>query len=1042
MKVVSDNVSEQQVLEAKGATENDVEAERQAQTKRQQSWVTKRRSGEAASWRPRKRHRKDSWLLLVQMDHQLREGAGIGSEAFRIPPQPSERPVWSSWPYLSISCDQGSVEESAKNYAQQQLSLNLDDFPDPGHGVWNDVKLALRRSGLWPHTCMMMLVWNVPHGPWSEDRRYGEVLRQVEQFLKNTKVAADSWLFMQLLPRMLFDLQDQSLASHPEAAGLLFQRMVEDHPLRRKGAKISMNRFMSAIKMGDEDAQRWTQRYFFYLMTSVEQDYLHGRGFEALMAKGGLLSQSVDTASRTTSSRQNSHAEGALIRACQNQLSVATVILGDVMNQFRQRLINMVCSAAKRWFEQQAHQLRSVGSTFEWLSQQLESDFFEHLCGIMAPLGHMDSLRWVGFSLPSTGSLPASSSDLWHEGQAGDEDQLATEMAQLALHLVGLRLQRCMHMIQGYSCRSIRFLHPDGRVRKQEVTAFKSAFALHQELVALGGERGVLKAFAERSQFNLLPVQQLVEACKSCGWHQDLNPEVREFVRERHHPLISTQTVEDEFQRQKRQKYTHHTRRLRVASAWGVLIDREVDRQVHRYERPPEQVTSSSRAANLLPESIFSPPLRRSPLDLGGVTSHSQTTSWYSPSAERHAVKFSDVAALSFCKVRGCMQSLPDLWLSFLVEAGHCLLLREVRQDGAREPPIFALISIPGGVALGWPAEQQEVPGGGGLCWVPSSSNAKTVYLPIVSFAHSEAIRYRWRSPLSQWLSFPQARGQCASQQIRAFADGSSQWEPLLTVCAKAGFWAISSEKLTRLCKHIGIGLEEGSSTFDIASKMVQHILECSEEHALEHLRHRIVTMATTNTGLLHALLALDEEAGVLDKADKEDIGDMKEQALAKKKRSEEFVKEWSAKKKVLTEARSAQGGGKGAARKNGRHDKSKSKYPALPPDLQEQKDLKRFCPPGGYLWRGLSNGSWQCHYPPWQRGHYSWDQWGASGAAKEALKHLWRCHLAENAKAEADCPVEGLFAAGAVGNSQSSSSKAPPARPPGKAKAAVPRRR
>lgn len=358
---MEDYVAEDDVLQAVGAGADARTEALAALGKRQKAWVLgKRTASGGGEWRPRKRHRKDAWHFVACLANQLQEGCGLALSHFQIPRDPTAQKPYTEWPLLSVSCDQGSVEESAMHFCQESLHLNWDAFPDPAHGCWNDVKAALRLSHQWQHVCCMLVVWNVPHGPWSEDRRFGEAQAVLRNFFKTTKRPQDSWLFMELLPRFIFDAQDSTVfaASEGDAADLIFERLRNSSAFSVKGCKVSSNRFMGAIMMGDDEAPHWTERFFVYLMTCLEQDYLHGTKFESLIARGKA---SVD---RTTSSKKGSGTEADLLRACQNQMAVACMALSDVQNQYRQRSINIVCQGARRWHSEQSHQCRSVDGSF------------------------------------------------------------------------------------------------------------------------------------------------------------------------------------------------------------------------------------------------------------------------------------------------------------------------------------------------------------------------------------------------------------------------------------------------------------------------------------------------------------------------------------------------------------------------------------------------------------------------------------------------------------------------------------------------------
>ena len=145
---------------------------------RQKAYVQKKRGQnleKPEEWQSRKRHRKDTQVWLGQTDQQLQVSTGFGLKAFQLPEDPAERPPWDQWPLLSYAGDQGSKEECGKWALKSKYNLNFDEVPDLGHGVWNDCKLALKMAGHYSHVGLMMIAWNMRHGPWAEDARQMEV---------------------------------------------------------------------------------------------------------------------------------------------------------------------------------------------------------------------------------------------------------------------------------------------------------------------------------------------------------------------------------------------------------------------------------------------------------------------------------------------------------------------------------------------------------------------------------------------------------------------------------------------------------------------------------------------------------------------------------------------------------------------------------------------------------------------------------------------------------------------------------------------------
>ena len=157
-----------------------------------------------------------------------------------------------------------------------------------------------------------------------------------------------------------------------------------------------------------------------------------------------------------------------------------------------------------------------------------------------------------------------------------------------------------------------------------------------------------------------------------------------------------------------------------MTSAWSVLIDKNLDTEVHKYKRPPSKDSTPLRVANTLPEACFHAELGKSSINFGDITSHKQTTDWYSPSVEASAGRYGDVAAFLFCKKRRNYAMLKDIWLSCLCDAQHCLLLREVLTGDNRGQVVFASLCVHGCVGIGWLCcwycsswRRQHVPAGG-----------------------------------------------------------------------------------------------------------------------------------------------------------------------------------------------------------------------------------------------------------------------------------------------------------------------------------------
>ena len=182
---------------------------------------------------------------------------------------------------------------------------------------------------------------------------------------------------------------------------------------------------------------------------------------------------------RSTASSKASPAESALSRACQNQLVVGTMMLGDTTCQHRQRGINLVLRAVKLWHESQAVALRSTMASLEWSTAQVGGGFLESLSDIMASIQKQDGLSWVGIQLPQLAE--GGMSDSYHEVQVAEQDFLCNGMAVLACYTVSFRLQRRMVFLDAWSHRSVLWLSTDTLEVNKEIQAFQKSYLLLEE---------------------------------------------------------------------------------------------------------------------------------------------------------------------------------------------------------------------------------------------------------------------------------------------------------------------------------------------------------------------------------------------------------------------------------------------------------------------------------------------------------------------------------------------------------------------------------
>lgn len=429
----------------------------------------------------------------------------------------------------------------------------------------------------------------------------------------------------------------------------------------------------------------------------------------------------------------------------------------------------------------------------------------------------------------------------------------------------------------------------------------------------------------------------------------------KEFLDRKHCRIISSQIVEDCFNRQKRAKAGHMNRKVKVQSSWDVLQERRLVDKVHEYKLLAVSTPGPLRA-DRLPEHTFSGPLKGTTLDLSGITGHTAKTSWYSPSAERNGVAFMDTVILDFAIRRQCLGSVGNACLSILANPRHRILLREVvdEETGEFGPPFFACGHIPGSVAWGWPAEVVQIPMSERQCFVPAKVAAfDQVPLVIIDPSHWVALQYCWRSPAWQWETYPLARQEWLPS-IRAFSVGDTDaFKPLMVVAAESAFWGCSNDEVRRLAKLCGIAAPPpDASLFDTCTATVMGITQCSAEKAVEYLQNRAVEMQGEDTALMEIVLEADECVGMLDPDDAKEVRHQQQQVISRASQAEKFVtafRSYKAKVKPpapATTAGAQQGKPKPRSSRNAKKDPQPSKYPPWPASGMTQSMASAMPPP------------------------------------------------------------------------------------------------
>ena len=515
------------------------------QRSRHQFW-TKRKlpEGRGMTWRPTKRHRVSAKHWMVNLDNQLKQSTqtgglaffqqgfqnagpgvrGVGLKSRRVGHSsagntnnelllfPGRWKDWRSWPHLGVAMDQGTDGMAASWFMLHKL-MNCTFWTDWSHGAWNDCKVSLKDNHLMGFWMLAMVLVNIPHGPFNDDIRFSQVNAAWDECKQNFK--ADSCpLFMEYAAGMLEDMGGTSalgLEPGAEASAALWDHLMEDPPLRRKGYKCNLNRFFGSTKVIRDECTMWHKKLFQYEYTALECDMLGTARVKKIMIKDADVE--AQEAAHTTDSGRPCAGEKALRSCCQNALVMGVAFLREQQHKFILKIITCTIQPLEDWHGEQNHTLRDATASSTWLLSQLQGAYMKHTTDILGLLSKPSALEECGFELPEAPFKAGSRVPSGTEDHAPflKQDQMADLMGDFALSLACSRVVRGLHLLRGWPFRMAALSGPRQLV-DATVQDFKADFEAFLQLQVHDNPTKAMLDILARSSFNQISVWQYVEA--------------------------------------------------------------------------------------------------------------------------------------------------------------------------------------------------------------------------------------------------------------------------------------------------------------------------------------------------------------------------------------------------------------------------------------------------------------------------------------------------------------------------------------------------
>ena len=219
---------------------------------------------------------------------------------------------------------------------KENLKLNVGWIMDFSHGVKCDVENSYKSINMQPFTLLMMIVFNMGHGPDKDEGMRWAQLQESLEWLFDVFGCGDFPLFearhVDIVEEMGDELEYVDGEEHLSDMERAWNALRRRRQFEKKGRKVIMARFMAWLRGGKELLRQWSWTLFRSEWLALEHDFLQG---SALMKKIILPQRELaeDGSAPTTSSHATSVDAKLLRSCCQNAVTITCLVLGERKNR-------------------------------------------------------------------------------------------------------------------------------------------------------------------------------------------------------------------------------------------------------------------------------------------------------------------------------------------------------------------------------------------------------------------------------------------------------------------------------------------------------------------------------------------------------------------------------------------------------------------------------------------------------------------------------------------------------------------------------------
>jgi len=513
-----------------------------------------------------------------------------------------------------------------------------------------------------------------------------------------------------------------------------------------------------------------------------------------------------------------------------------------------------------------------------------------------------------------------------------------------------------------------------------------------------------------RSCFELTPTIAIDRVLTEVNYDMD-HPDCSKFLDARS-KLLSTSLLIEEFFRGQRIAEKHGTNEcLKEERAWASLIEQRTASTRHKYIEVP--VTQSGDRQTHTSKEMFYPSLARNgrPAGLTEVASYQQKVKdWFAPNSSSMNMAFCDIILRRYCKINDCFHLLGASWLAELLN-GVNIVVRNLKQEG---PHLFNLGPTCGHLGKGWVAEQVgdfsetgEAERFFHPCLDPDKTN-KFNWMEILNLEDWAASEVRFIAParLMKRASVrfrDQHRVPGRIKRLLAMAHGDEK--TFLEAVADCCFGSCTKTFLRKLATFLGaVGPKD--TLWEVLETLLRHIYPDITELRVTEIIMKRMDITTAN---IEQLLDVDDVLSVMSPDDQVKMKQEQEKQLERIESAKELHKEF-ARRRAAAPPDPAYIEHAVADQSSKSNERVATHMKQNPKTGVPQSQVKRYVPPGAYVWKDVNNRKWHCHLPPHKCFHTKWADYGEGGAAWELCRQAWALHCRDAGLPRSMIPVRGIF--------------------------------